>query len=80
MKGNERGTGGGIISKVNLGYCRPVQHSGTVNAHGNAIVRHDDLMEMNCKGPDGKANTYGRITFVTTVRQPTSRYCIRKPR
>ncbi|NUQ74538.1 MAG: DUF4150 domain-containing protein [Polyangiaceae bacterium] len=64
VEGDEQGTGGGIISKVNLGYCRPVEHSGTVKAHKQHVVRQGDLMHMNCNGPDGPANTYGRIEYI----------------
>jgi len=64
VMGDEAGTGGGIISHVNRGYCRPVEHSGTVRAHGEHVVRHGDLMHMNCNGPDGPANTYGRIVYI----------------
>lgn len=64
VEGDEQGTGGGIISKVNLGYCRPVEHSGTVKAHGQYVVRQGDLMHMNCNGPDGPANTFGRIEYI----------------
>lgn len=64
VEGDEKGTGGGIISKVNLGYCRPVEHSGTVKAHGQYVVRQGDLMHMNCNGPDGPANTFGRIEYI----------------
>lgn len=64
VKGDEPGTGGGIISGVNLGYCRPIEHSGTVRVHGKYIVRHGDLMAMNCAGPNGPGNTYGRIVYI----------------
>ena len=64
VMGDEAGTGGGIISHVNRGYCRPVEHSGTVRAHGKHVVRHGDLMHMNCNGPEGPANTYGRIVYI----------------
>jgi hypothetical protein len=70
--GNEPGTGGGIISGVNCGYCRPVEHSSTVRAHGQWLVREGDLFAMNCAGPDGPANTYGRLVILnfTTPRVP----------
>jgi hypothetical protein len=64
VEGDEQGTGGGIVSKVNLGYCRPVEHSGTVKAHKQHVVRQGDLMHMNCNGPDGPANTFGRIEYI----------------
>ena len=64
VKGDEKGVGGGILSGVNLGYCRPIEHSGTVRAHEQFIVRHNDLFHMNCAGPDGVGNTYGRIVYI----------------
>lgn len=64
VKGDELGTGGGIFSGVNLGYCRPVEHSGTVRAHKQYVIRHNDLMHMNCNGPEGPGNTYGRIVYI----------------
>ena len=64
VEGDEQGTGGGILSKVNLGYCRPVEHSGTVKAHGAHVVRQGDLMYMNCNGPEGPYNTFGRIEYI----------------
>ena len=64
VEGDEQGTGGGILSKVNRGYCRPVAHSGTVRAHGQYVIRHGDLMHMNCNGPDGPSNTVGRVVYV----------------
>ncbi|WP_437838186.1 PAAR-like domain-containing protein [Sorangium sp. So ce1153] len=64
VEGDEQGTGGGILSKVNRGYCRPVEHSGTVKAHKQYVVRQGDLMYMNCNGPDGPWNTFGRIEYI----------------
>jgi hypothetical protein len=64
VKGDEQGVGGGIISGVNLGYCRPIEHSGSVRAHEQFIIRHSDLFHMNCNGPDGPGNTYGRVVYI----------------
>ncbi len=66
VQGNEEGTLGGVISGVNLGYCRPIDgsHSKTVRVENQWLIRNGDIMAMNCDGPDGKANTYGKITFV----------------
>src|SRR4051812_32213039 len=44
VKGDEPGVGGGVVSGVNLGYCKPVQHSGTYRVNGEWVVRHEDLM------------------------------------
>lgn len=64
VQGDEPGVGGGIISGVNLGACRPVEHSKSVRVEGEWLVRHTDLMAMNCSGPKGKGNTYGRIIYI----------------
>lgn len=47
VQGEEPGTGGGILSGVNRGTCRPIVSSSTVKANGQFIVRHNDLMQMN---------------------------------
>jgi hypothetical protein len=65
--GDEPGIHGGVISGVNQGHCRPAEHSGTVRAEGAFIVRHGDLMLMNCNGPDGTANTVGRVVYVGAI-------------
>jgi len=67
VEGDEAGTGGGVISGVNCGYCRPVEHSTTYKVRGSWMVREGDLMAMNCAGPEGPANTYGRIVIMNQV-------------
>lgn len=67
VEGNEAGTGGGIISGVNCGWCRPIEHSTTFKSSGNWLVREGDLFAMNCAGPDGPANTYGRLVILNQV-------------
>jgi hypothetical protein len=62
--GDEAGTGGGIISGVNVGYCRPITHSSTVRANGFFICYHTSFYWMNCAGPDGPGNTLGRVVYV----------------
>jgi len=62
-EGDEAGTGGGVLSGVNQGYCRPVEHSTTMMAGGHWLVREGDLFAMNCAGPEGPANTYGRLVI-----------------
>ncbi|WP_437724681.1 PAAR-like domain-containing protein [Sorangium sp. So ce861] len=64
VQGDEPGTGGGVKSGVNLGYCRPISHSTTVQAQGNNIVYHTSLYAMNCAGPDGPENTIGKAVFM----------------
>lgn len=65
--GDEAGTGGGIISGVNLGYCRPITHSTTVRAGGNHVIYHSALYWMNCAGPEGPGNTIGTVLYVESV-------------
>jgi len=66
VTGDELGVGGGIISGVHLGCCKPVpnNHSTTVKIENQWLIRHGDLMDMNCNGPNGKANTIGRIVYI----------------
>ncbi len=64
VQGDEPGVGGGIISGVNLGACRPVEHSKSVRVENQGLVRHGDLMAMNCAGPKGTGNTYGKIVYI----------------
>ncbi|WP_133512911.1 PAAR-like domain-containing protein [Candidatus Thiosymbion oneisti] len=64
VQGDEPGIGGGLISGVNLGACRPVEHSKSVRVEGQWLVRHSDLMAMNCAGPKGTGNTYGKIVYI----------------
>ncbi|WP_437938003.1 PAAR-like domain-containing protein [Sorangium sp. So ce341] len=64
VQGDEPGTGGGVKSGVNLGYCRPVTHSTTVHAGGANVTYHTSLYAMNCAGPDGPENTFGKAVFM----------------
>ncbi|XXY17422.1 PAAR-like domain-containing protein [Sorangium sp. So ce216] len=70
VEGDEPGTGGGVTSGVNLGYCRPITHSTTVRAEGSFIVYHTSLYWMNCEGPDGPGNTIGKVTFMPAGMEP----------
>lgn len=65
--GDEAGTGGGVISGVNLGYCRPITHSPTVRVKGHHVVFHTSQYWMNCDGPDGTGNTIGQVTYVENI-------------
>lgn len=62
--GNEAGTGGGIHSGVNLGWCRPVTHTWNTKTKGWPMVLHTSLFAMNCASEDGQANTIGKLTFI----------------
>ncbi|WP_437734316.1 restriction endonuclease fold toxin [Sorangium sp. So ce1335] len=64
VQGDEPGTGGGVKSGVNLGYCRPITHSTTVHAGGANVTYHTSLYAMNCAGPDGPENTLGKAVFM----------------
>jgi hypothetical protein len=63
--GDEKGTGGGYISGVNKGSCRPITHSRTVKAGGAFVIRHTSLFFMNCNG-NGRGNTLGKLHYVKT--------------
>ena len=67
--GDEAGTAGGVASGVNLGFCRPIESSSTVKAKGAFVVRHGDLMLMNCAGPEGAGNTQGKVVFVKVAQK-----------
>jgi hypothetical protein len=64
---NEAGVGGGVLSGVNLGFCRPflATHSTTVRVN-KSFVDYDFAthMYMNCAGPDGPWNTIGQVIFL----------------
>ena len=82
VQGDEPGVGGGLISGVNRGACRPVEHSKSVRVEGRWLVRHSDLMAMNCAGPKGAANTYGKIVYIgvkTSARVGPDGEIIRQP-
>jgi hypothetical protein len=68
VQGDEAGVGGGVISGVNMGCCKPIEHSSTVRVEGQWIVRHGDMMDMNCAGPKGVGNTKGRILFLIAMK------------
>lgn len=64
--GNEAGVGGGVVSGVNVGMCKPVAEFATkVRAEGLNVLRHDTVLEMNCTGPEGTGNTRGQITYLS---------------
>jgi len=65
--GDELGTGGGIFSGVNKGWCRPITYSSTVRAQGHHITYHTSFYWMNCSGPEGTPNTIGRAIYVENV-------------
>ncbi|AUX39514.1 uncharacterized protein SOCE26_009070 [Sorangium cellulosum] len=63
--GDEEGVGGGLISGVNGGWCRPVDAaSSSVRVNGKPLLRHGTEFEMNCAGPDGPGNTRGKLVYL----------------
>lgn len=64
--GNEAGVGGGVASQTNLGMCKPIAGpSSTVYCNGNQICRHETaIYEMNLLGPNGTANTIGKVIYL----------------
>lgn len=64
VTGNEAGVGGGVVSGVNVGMCKPVEnYAPKVRAEGQYVLRHDTVMEMNTAGRSGTGNIVGKIIF-----------------
>jgi len=63
VTGNEAGTGGGVNSGVNIGWCRPISKKTNVFVKGYELIENDNLYDMNCAGPEGPANTVGRLNY-----------------
>ena len=64
---DEAGVGGGVLSGVNMGFCRPIPgtHSKTVRVNGSFVDYHvGTYMFMNCAGPEGPFNTIGQVIFL----------------
>lgn len=66
VAGDEAGTAGGVMSGVNVGFCRPREDTcaSTVLVNGAAVVCNGSEMWMNCAGPEGPGNTTGRVTYL----------------
>ncbi len=63
--GDEAGVGGGVMSQVFKGMCRPVVPVPTVRINGQMDTHHHQtLMLMNCAGPNGPCNTLGHVKFI----------------
>ena len=70
VTGNEAGAMGGVVSGINIGFCKPITHSTTVRVNGSEILYHEGtLMEMNCAGPQAPGNTIGKLQFAGPVFQ-----------
>ncbi|MEZ6129828.1 MAG: PAAR-like domain-containing protein [Planctomycetaceae bacterium] len=66
--GDESGVGGGVMSQVFKGMCRPVVPVPTVRINGQMHTYHQQtLMLMNCAGPEGPANTLGHVKFIAPM-------------
>lgn len=63
VTGNEAGTGGGVSSGVNTGWCRPISKKTNVLVNGHELIQDDNLYDMNCAGPEGPGNTVGRLIY-----------------
>lgn len=62
VTGDEAGTGGGVVSGVNKGWCRPATFCPTVKASGHHLLYDQDTFcLMNCAGPKGPANALGKL-------------------
>ncbi|MDZ4849533.1 MAG: PAAR-like domain-containing protein [Pirellulaceae bacterium] len=64
---DEPGVGGGVLSGVNKGFCRPIDGtaSTTVRVNSSFVDYHEGTyMWMNCAGPEGPFNTIGRVKFL----------------
>lgn len=62
--GDEPGTGGGVASGTNMGWCRPISNKTTFFVSGREVLQHTCYYDMNCSGPDGIGNTVGKLRFV----------------
>jgi len=63
VTGNEPGTGGGVASGVNVGWCRPQSNKTSFFIDGEQVIQDDCIFEMNCGGPEGSSNTLGKIAY-----------------
>lgn len=63
VTGDEPGTGGGISSGVTGEWCRPKSNNASVFVDGHELINNDNIYEMNCAGPDGPANTVGKLVY-----------------
>ena len=67
VTGDEPGVMGGVMSGVNMGFCKPVpmKHSTSFRVNGEWVLfDKQTLWWMNCAGPEGTGNTIGRTIFL----------------
>jgi hypothetical protein len=63
LTGDEAGVGGGVISGVITGWCRPRAYRSSVVVGGHELIHNGHLFDMNCAGPEGIGNTVGRLVY-----------------
>jgi hypothetical protein len=63
VTGDEPGTGGGVVSGVNKGWCRPKTNRTSIFVGGHELINNDHIYDMNCAGPNGPGNTVGRLIY-----------------
>jgi Domain of unknown function (DUF4150) len=63
VTGDEPGVKGGVVSGVNVGWCRPKSNKSSVFVDGAQLIQNDNLYEMNCAGPNGASNTIGKLVY-----------------
>lgn len=74
VTGNEAGIGGGAVSGVNLGMCKPVEgYASKVRAEGQCVLRHETIFEMNMAGPTSDGNVKGKLILVKNSKADTLR-------
>lgn len=64
VTGNEAGTGGGVKSGVNKGWCRPISNKSSFFIDGRELLQHTSLCDMNCAGTEWPGNTVGKLRYV----------------
>jgi hypothetical protein len=65
--GNEAGVGGGVVSLVNKGMCKPIQWNETVRVENEWVTMHSVEMWMNCMGPEGQGNVQGTLVYIQCI-------------
>ena len=63
--GDEEGIGGGLVSMVNKGFCKPIVPVTTVKCNNFETCRHEHtLFLMNGASPEGPFNTIGKVEYI----------------
>lgn len=61
--GDEPGVAGGVVSNVNMGFCRPISFNPTILVEGQPVIESTHVFGMNCAGPEGIPNTVGMLAY-----------------